>query len=69
MQGELDAVVDDGVPGVVASLVANHVIVFSGEQVGDFALALIAPLRANNNRTRHVVSPLLERCVAARNCL
>ena len=54
VQRELLVAVDDRVTRVVAALVANHVIVLACDQVGDFALAFVAPLGANQNRARHV---------------
>ena len=44
---------DDGVPGVVATLVANDVPVFLGQQVDDLGLALVAPLSPDDDGDRH----------------
>jgi hypothetical protein len=44
---ELLAVADDRVPGVVAALKAHDHLGALGKQVGDLALALVAPLRAD----------------------
>ena len=43
---------DDRVPGVRAALVAADDIGFLGEQVDDLALALVAPLRPDDRRSR-----------------
>ena len=42
------------VPGVVAALVAGDDVVPLGEQVDDLALALVAPLGADDDGCRHV---------------
>ncbi len=47
---------DDRVPGVVAALEADDQIGLLGEQVGDLALALVAPLGANHDVSRHFAS-------------
>ena len=44
---------DDGVPGVVTTLVAHDVGVFAGQQVDDFGFALIAPLGSNDDGDGH----------------
>ena len=51
----LDVVADDRVPGVVAALEADHEVRVLGEQVGDLALALVAPLGADDHDAGHVV--------------
>jgi hypothetical protein len=49
-----DAVTDDdGVAGVVAALVADHQVGGVGEQVGRLALALVAPLGADDHGRWH----------------
>src|SRR6516164_6361481 len=48
---------DDGVPGIVATLVADDVVDPVAEQVGGLALAFIAPLRADDHDGRHVTGP------------
>jgi hypothetical protein len=40
----------DGVPGVVAAGISCHDFEALGEHVNDFAFALVAPLRADDNR-------------------
>ena len=45
---------DDRVPGVRPTLVAADEVGLSGEQVDDLALALVAPLRADDHSRRHV---------------
>ena len=47
---------DDRVAGVVAALEAHDGVGVLGEQIGDLALALIAPLGANYDHGRHVAS-------------
>ena len=44
---------DDGVAGVVAPLVADHDLHLLGEQIGQLALALVAPLGADDYGTGH----------------
>ena len=44
---------DDGVAGVVAALIANDEVGRLGEVVGDPALALVTPLRSENDVGRH----------------
>ena len=44
---------EDGVAGVVAALIARDDIETLGEQIDDFAFALIAPLRAKNDHVAH----------------
>ena len=48
------AVDDDRVPGVRAALVAADEVGVLGEQVDDLALALVAPLRADDHGRGHV---------------
>ena len=48
---------DHGVPGVVAALVAHHVVHAVAEQVRGLALALVAPLRADEHDGGHVSLP------------
>ena len=50
---ELLAVPDDGVAGVVAALEARDHVGLLGQQVGDLAFALVAPLGADNDGTGH----------------
>ena len=55
MQREVLAVGQhDGVTGVVAALVAHHPLHLAAEQVGGLALALVAPLGADQHDRRHV---------------
>ena len=56
MQDEFLAAVNDGVPGVVAALTADDDIGVPGKDVDDFALAFIAPLRADQYRVCHRVA-------------
>jgi hypothetical protein len=46
-------VADDRVAGVVAALKADHDVGLLREQVGDLALALVAPLGADYDDSRH----------------
>ena len=46
VQGELAQLVDHGVAGVAAALIADHHIVLAGEEVHHPALALVAPVDA-----------------------
>ena len=48
MQGKPAIAVDNGVAGVGASLKADDDIGLFGQQIGDFALALVAPVGAYN---------------------
>ena len=50
---ELLAVADDGVPGVVAALVADDHVALGRQQIGDLALALVAPLGADHDCPGH----------------
>ena len=54
LQGERLAVDDQAVAGVVAALVAHDVVAFFGQQVGELALAFVAPLRADDHCCGHV---------------
>src|SRR5690606_24576223 len=49
---------DDRVAGVVAALVADHVVDLVGEQVGGLALALVPPLGADEDDARHAAGYL-----------
>ena len=44
---------DDGVAGVVASLVAGHDVKAFGDEVDDFPLAFVSPLRADDDGVGH----------------
>ena len=46
MQGEAALVIDDGVTGIAAALEANDHVRVGCQHVGDFTLALIAPVGA-----------------------
>ena len=65
VQGEDLAVPHDGVAGVVAALIAHHHVGLLGQQVGDLALALVAPLGADHDGRRHVRSPSVLRWARA----
>ena len=49
-----DSIGDDGVSGVVTTLRAAAQLRFVGEDVGELALAFVAPLGAEDDRRRHV---------------
>ena len=51
------------VPGVVAALVAGDHVGPLGQQVDDLALALVAPLRADDDGQRHQLRPRLSNLV------
>ena len=44
---------DDGVAGVVTALAAHHDVGLGGQDVDDFSLPFIAPLRADQDCVRH----------------
>ncbi|COY22137.1 Uncharacterised protein [Mycobacterium tuberculosis] len=48
---------DDGVPGVVAPLIAHHPLHAATQQVGGLTLALVAPLGADEDDRRHELLP------------
>ena len=53
LQGVALATDDDGVAGVVPTLVAHHVAVLLGQQVDDLGLAFVAPLSPDDDGDRH----------------
>ena len=57
VQGVLLVADDDGVTGVVAALVADDVVDRTAEQVGRLALALVAPLGADQHDRGHPELP------------
>ena len=44
---------EDGVARVMAALIADDVVETVGQQIDQFALAFVAPLRAQNNNIAH----------------
>ena len=52
-QDKLAVANQNGMAGVVAALVADHVVEVAGKQVNQLALAFVAPLRAQNNQIAH----------------
>ena len=56
VQRQLLVSVDDRVTGVVATLVAHHIVVFARNEVGDLAFAFVSPLSADEHCSRHDVS-------------
>ena len=53
LESEGLAVHDHRMTGVVAALVADDEVHLFGDEVGEFALTLVAPLRADHDRCRH----------------
>ena len=53
LEDELLAPHHDGVPGVVAALIAHHRVHVRGQHVHQLALGLVAPLRAHDHDVRH----------------
>ena len=53
MQNELLALDDDGVAGIVSAGVAGHNGEIVGEHIDNLALAFVAPLRADDDRSSH----------------
>ena len=51
---------DDRVPGVVAALVADDHVHLAGQDVGELALALVAPLGPDDHGGRHSASLLAD---------
>ena len=56
LQGEALTVDDDGVPRVVAALIADDQLHLLGDEVGELALALVAPLGADDDGRWHAHS-------------
>jgi hypothetical protein len=54
---------DDGMPGVVAALVAHHPLNAPTEQIGGLTFALVAPLGADEDDCRHDTLPPDLACV------
>ena len=54
LQREPLTIDDDGVPGVVPTLVAHDEVVLLGELVGDLRLPLVPPLGTHDDSYRHV---------------
>ena len=54
-EGELEGAVapDDGVAGVVAAVVADDEVVVVGQQVNEFPLGLVPPLKSDHTRAAH----------------
>ena len=52
MERKAAIIIDDGMTGVRTALKTNHNVGLGGQHIGDLALALVAPIRANN-RTDH----------------
>jgi hypothetical protein len=61
LQGEGLTVDHDGVPGVVAALVADHQLHLLGQQVGQLPFALITPLGADDDGGSHRIRLLVRR--------
>src|SRR3990167_2541451 len=56
MQNEFPAGFDNGVAGVVAALVADHVVDIPGQNVDNFAFTLVTPLSADDNFDHSLMS-------------
>jgi hypothetical protein len=54
MENERATVVDDGVPGIRAALVADDCVGIAGQDIDDLALSFIAPLSAYDNEIPHL---------------
>src|SRR5439155_10065757 len=65
LQGERFPVNHHGVPGVVPALVADHHRHLLGKQIGELALALVAPLGPDDNGSGHAT--LLRSCLRRSN--
>ena len=65
VQGELLVAVNHRMAGVVAALVAYDVIEVLRNEVGDLALAFIAPLGADEHGTGHMSHPFIARSARA----
>ena len=50
----------DGVPGVIAAVVARHAVGLGGEQVHHAAFAFVTPLGADDDIQRACAAPYLE---------
>ena len=48
MEGKFSILVDDGVSGVAAPLVADHKVIVLGEQIHHPSLALVPPVDAHD---------------------
>ena len=57
LEGEALAVDHEGVAGVVAALVADDQVHLLGDEVGELALALVAPLGADDDGRWHAKPP------------
>ena len=57
VQDELALFGDDGVPGIVAALIAGNDIGVFGQQVDDAAFALIAPIDSSNSGQHDLLYP------------
>ena len=58
MQGELTELVDNGVSGVSAALIADYHIIIGADEVDHTALALVAPVDSYDRTVRHFVPPV-----------
>jgi len=48
MEFESNTVDNDGVASIVAAVEADHVVRFTGKEIGDLSFALVTPLGADN---------------------
>ena len=56
MQDVFFAALDDGVAGIIPALAAHDDVGICGQDIDDFALAFIAPLRTDQYRICHRVA-------------
>ena len=68
VQLELAIFVDDGMAGVVAALIADDHVVALGEVIDHAALALVAPVDADNGAMCHMLHSFDRSCSAGWNC-
>ncbi len=54
LQSERLTADDDGVPRVVPALIADHDVHLLRDEVGEFSLALVAPLRTDHHGCGHL---------------
>jgi Protein of unknown function (DUF3309) len=68
MQNIFLAAMNDGVPGIVSTLTADHDIGGGREHVDDIPLPFVTPLRADQDRVGHdFLGKILSRCTRSRH--
>ncbi len=65
VQGKTAIVVDDRVPGIITALKADHHVGPGSQIVYDAALALVAPLGADDHSYSHTLPPLGRRTISS----